>query len=286
MTTPLNFFAHRDASTPCRELIEFLTDVPISRNGTDIARTQLRAYPRHTYSWDVVLPKTANKTSLTSLRTGEAFIVPLWCHNFERPSLGPSAGIAANSPLVAGLTPGSDWLLTSADAFAWSDEYYIAAPAAIGRPVSDSRSIAYVTNSIQRMPVSFRLVDFKEVVDAYTGPTSGGLPLLSPFTANWVEPAEQIDVNASAFDNGHLDLYDMRYSKRTFTLQLTLGSREQIIAFRQLVFALKGRKNPLRWAAPGADESTWRLASDGVEISYLRPGLAKCQLSLIELDTP
>jgi hypothetical protein len=286
MTTPLNFFAHRDASTPCRELIEFLTDVPISRNGTDIARTSLRAYPRHTYSWDVVLPKTADKAALTALRTGEAFIVPLWCHAFQRPDLEPTAGIASTSPLVVALTPLSEGRLSAADAFAWEEGNYIAAPAAIGRPVSDSRSITYITPVIQRMPVSFRLVDFKEVVGAYAGPTSEGLPLLSPFTANWVEPAEQVDVNANAFDAGHLDLYDVRYSKRTFTLQLTMTSREQIIAFRQLIFALKGRKNPLRWAAPGAAESTWRLASDGVEISYLRPNLATCQLSLIELETP
>ena len=285
MSTPQNFFAHRDASTPCRELLEWLTDVPISRNGTDTARRQLRAYPRHTYSFDVLLTKNADKASLAALRAGELFVVPLWCHAFERPATVANAGVVGPtaSPLVVALTPGSAGLLTAAQAFAWSEQYYIAAPAALGRPVADARSISYITSGIQRTGVSFRLVDFKEVVSAYTGPTSAGLPTLTPFTENWVNPAEQIDVNSSGFDDGHLDLYDVRYMKRGFTLDLTLRGRAQILEFRRLVFALRGRLNPLRWAAPGEAESTWRLASDGVEISYLRPNLATCQLSLTEI---
>jgi len=282
-TQPQNFFAHRDASTPCQELLEWLTDVQISRNGTDAARSQLRAYPRQTYSFDVVLPSSADKSALAALRSGDTFVVPLWCHAFQRPDSEPTAGRATALPLIAQLTPGSAGLLLVADAFAWSEGYYIAAPAALGRPVADARSISYITPVANRASCSFRLVDFREVVSPYTGPISGGLPTLGPFTGNWTAPAEEITVNANAFDTGHLDLYDVRYLKRGFTLDLTLTSRAQILEFRRLLFALKGRLNPLRWSAPGEAESTWRLDSDGVEISYLRPGLATCQLSLVQL---
>ena len=284
MTAPANFFAHRDASTPCRELLEWLTDVPIARDGTDAARSQLRAYPRHTYSFDIVSTKDGDKAWLSALRTGETFLLPLWCHAFQRPDTEASAGVAATSPVLVGLTPHGEGVAVPAGAFAWDVDSYIAAPAALGRPVADSRSVTFVTSGIQRTAVAFRLLDFKEEVAAYSGPTSGGLPTLAPFTGYWTNPKEQVDVNANAFDNSHLDLYEARYFKRTFTLDLTLTTRAQILAFRQLMFALKGRLNPVRWAAPGEAESTWRLASDSVDISYHRPGLATCQLSLVQLE--
>jgi hypothetical protein len=100
----------------------------------------------------------------------------------------------------------------------------------------------------------------------------------------WTNPAEQVDINANSHDAGHLDLHEVRYMKRIFTLDLTLTSRAQILDFRRLLFALKGRLNPLKWTAPGEGaETTWRMASDGVELSYLRPSLATCRLSLVQL---
>jgi hypothetical protein len=283
MSTPQPFPAHRDASTPCRELLEWLTDVPIASDGTDAARTQLRAYPRHTYSYDVVSPPVADKAPIAALRSAETFIVPLWCHAFERPALAPSAGIAAMSPQVMALDSISRGLLSNADAFTWPTGYYISAPAAIGRPVADARSITYINDAAQKSSVSFQLVDFKEVVGGYRGATSALVPTLEPFTGYWTQPVEQVTVNANSYDAGHLTLYDVRYVKRHFTLSLTFTNRAQILAFRRLLFALRGRLNPVKWAAPGEAESSWRLSADSVEISYLRPSLATCSLSLVQL---
>lgn len=283
MTTAL-FPAHRDASSPCRELLEWLTDVQIAIDGTDNARRKLRAYPRHTYSYDVVLPPSADKTPLDALRTAETFTIPLWCHAFQRPDLEATAGIAAVDPKTIALSATSEGVIYDADAFTWPDDFYIAAPAALARPVSDTRSIAYVTTGAQRSSVSFRLLDFKEVVAAYTGPTVGGLPSLDTFTAYWVKPAEDVHEEADSFDEGHLTLYDVHYRQRSFTLSLTLPSREVIEAFRQFLFALEGRLNPLSWTAPGdEDPTTWRLAADAIELAYRRPNFATCTLSLIQL---
>lgn len=282
-TTPQNFFAHRDASTPCKELLEWLTDVPIAVNGTDSTRRQLRAFPRHTYSFDIVLPPNADKTSLTGLRTADEFMVPLWCHAFQRPQLLPDAGVTSNAPQIMQLTPQSTGVLCDASAFAWAEGYYLAAPAALGRLVADGRSISYVTSAMQRSSVSFRLIGFSENVGAYEGALVDGLPSLDVFTQYWTSPGEQIDATGETYDAGHIELSDTLYRKRTFTITLTLTSRADILSFRRLLFALKGRLNAFSWTVPGEAPSTWRLASDGVELSYLRPGLATCQLSVTEL---
>jgi len=283
MSTPQPFTADRDASTPCTELLEWLTDVPIARDGTDAARTQLRAYPRHTYSYDVALLSDHDKAALSALRTAETFLVPLWCHAFQRPATSPTAGVSVASPVVALLSSKSEGIFMPAADFSWEDGYYIAAPAAVGRMVSDNRSIAYAKKTIQTASVSFRLLDFKEAIDAYDGPTSGGLPTLDAFTTVWVKPSEQIDVASAVLETGHLDLFEVLYLKRNVTIEVPLRSREQIEAFRRLMFALKGRLNPLKWTVPGEAEKTWRLGSDGVEISYLKPNLATCKLSLVQL---
>lgn len=284
MTTAQLFPAHRDASTPCTELLEWLTDVQIAIDGTDDARRQLRAFPRHTYSYDVVLPPSADKSPLDTLRTAESFVVPLWCHAFQRPDLEATAGIATTDPKTVALTATSEGVLYDADAFTWPDDYYIAAPAALARPVADSRSIAYITKTAQKSSVSFLLLNFKEVVADYDGPTVDGLPSLDTFTPYWNEPAEDVTEVADKFDEGHLTLHDLHYFQRTFSLSLTLPSREVIEDFRRFLFALKGRLNPMAWTAPGdEDPTTWRLASDGVALTYLRPNFATCKLSLIQI---
>jgi hypothetical protein len=170
----------------------------------------------------------------------------------------------------------------------WSDTYDVAAPLARARFAADQRGISHATWQVSLASVSFRLIDFHEAVPAYSGPVSASrpaLPLLDSLTEAGDSLAEQIDVNTDSADNGLIDLYEVRYVKRTYTLNVVLNTREKVLAFRSLLFTLRGRLNPVRWTAPGdAEEKTWRLASDAVELTYPCPGRASCTLSLTELD--
>jgi hypothetical protein len=285
MPTPPVFLAPRDARTPVVERLEWGTDVQPSRNGTE-SRVQLRPFPRHTVSFDVLLNTPAARASLSALRQETRFLVPLWQHAFERPADSPDAGICAvqNTCLLL------DHSGTAAEVptpLLWPSWAHLAAPAAIARGVSDQRTIRHVTKKVGTTAVSFQLEHYDEDVAPYAGPTSGGLPLLDVFTTSASSISEQIDIDANKNDTGLLDgLYEARFIKRSFTLTLTLSSRADVLAFRRLLFVLKGRLNPLRWTPPFDDEPerTWRLSADAVELSYLRPGLAQCTLSLMELS--
>lgn len=287
MPTPYNFTAPRNGATPVVEHLEWLTDVRTSRNGTE-QRTARRAYPRYTYNFDIYSASDISRACLQALRLETSFLVPLWPHVFERPDTDPTAGIAATSPQVM--------QLDSAGAFAastgpvtWADGYQVAAPCALARYGGAQRALTHVVSGkIATSAVSFRLEDFEEDVAAYAGAFSLSMPdfpLLDPFTSYGGGLAEQVNDNANTSDNGNLDVYESRYIERVYTLNIVLNSRTRILAFRQLMFSLKGRLGVLRWTAPGDTvERSWRLAADAVALSYTRPGYATTTLSLKQLS--
>lgn len=223
---------------------------------------------------------------MAALRTETRFLVPLWPHVFERPEGAPDAGISVISPQVMLLDHAGAFEVQSAPVL-WAGYQDIAAPCAVARYVGEQRSFRHTPWEVSAGAVAFRLEAFQEVVAAYGGPHSAAfpsLPLLDSFTVAGGGMTEQIDVDSNVSDNGLLDLYEARYIKRSYTLSIVLNSRAQILQFRRLLFALRGRLNPLRWTAPGdTAEATWRLASDAVELSFLRPGLVTCTLSLTEI---
>jgi hypothetical protein len=285
MPTPFAFPVPRDARTPVIERLEWLTDLQPSMNGVE-SRRGLRAFPRQTYSFDVIANTPASKTALFSLRSEMSFLVPLWCHVFERPNTVPDAGISTTSPQVMLLDHKGNYSLVTGPV-TWSTGCDLAAPCAPARYTTNSRSFTRVTGLMDSAKVSFRLDAFKEAVAVYGGATSSslaGVPLLDPYTATGSALSEQIAVDANDWDNGWLDITEARFIKRNYSVSITLNTRAAILQFRQMLFALRGRLNPLRWTAPGdAVEKTWRLNSDAIELSYLRPGLLKCTLTLTEL---
>jgi hypothetical protein len=290
MPTPFPFTATRHAATPATETLEWGTDVRIASDGTE-QRSSKRAYPRYTYACDIITLGEPARACLQALRLETSFLVPLWPHVFERPDVGPTAGIAASAPQVMQL----DYFSAHAEGTApitWDDAYAVAAPCAVARIDGTQRAMAHITSTESTAKVQFRLIDFEEAVAPYAGafspslPDPMALPLMDPFTGLGGGMSEQIPDNVNAFDNGNLDLVETRYLERIYTLEVVLPTRAQILDFRRLLFALKGRMHPFRWTAPGdAEERIWRLAADSVVLSYLRPGIVKTTLSFKQLAT-
>ncbi len=285
MPTPFVFSAPRDARSPVVERLEWATDVQSSRDGTE-QRAQLRPMPRHTVSFDVLLHTEAARACMAALRQETRFLVPQWQHVFEQPTAAPDAGVSVLQGSCLALDH-FGYAVEVAPPFAWPAGTDVAAPAAVARLAADQRSIRHITGRVASAPASFQLEQFDEDVPAYDGPVSpSGIPLLDVFTETAQGITEQVDVDANKSDTGLIDgLYEARFFKRTFTLTVTLRNRAEVLAFRRLLFALKGRLNPLRWTPPYdcEAEGTWRLAADAVELSYLRPNLAQCTFSITQL---
>lgn len=284
-TTPYTLCAPRDARSPVVERLEWATDVQVARSGAE-RRTQLRPYPRHTVSFDVALHTPLAREAMPAIREGALFVVPLWQHVFERGQGAPDAGLVAGleSCLALDHRGRGEQLGTPLSWPEWAD---VAAPAALARPVGDSRAITHVVRRVGTSSLSFQLIDHREAVGPYDGPTAGGLPLLDVFTETAQGIAESSAISSNFFDTGLIDgLSEIRHVKKGFSLSLTLGSRAQILAFRRLLFSLQGRLKALAWTPPYDEETlgTFRLAADGVELSYLRPGLATCTLSLTRVS--
>lgn len=285
MHTPFFFTAPRDASQPITERLEWLTDVQISRNGTE-TRKAIRSLPRYTYAYSILVTNPVSRACLEALRSETAFVVPLWCHSFEGNVTAPDAALSDTMQVLALDQQGGYTL--EVPPVAWTGTYSLGAPAALARYAGNQRSFSYRTGKVSSGSVAFRLESFNEAVPAYAGPASSSMPdmfLLDRFTLTGSSIQEQIDDNANTSDNGLLDVYESRYIKRNYTVTVSLNSRAAILEFRALMFALRGRLNAFRWLAPGdTQEATWRLATDAVEIKYLRPGLASCTLSLTQLQ--
>lgn len=280
MTTPTHFTAHRDRSQPAIERFEWLTALATGRDGTEHLEGPLRASPRMSYQWSIVLPPAADKSALAALRTADEFIAPLWPHAFQRPDVAPTAGIASTAAKVFSLSHMSAGTLMNADAFGWGAGHYIAAPAVRARFLEPSRSIAYSTSTSQSAPVAFLLVGFKESFAPYTGPSIDGVLSLAPFVAYWTQPSEQITVVEVLDDAGHVQAIEPRFRRRVFTLRVQLTTRAAVVEFRRFLLTLQGRLTPLCWAAPGEAVSTWRLDSDTVELNYDGPRTASCSLPI------
>lgn len=276
----LNVFnAPRDARQPLTEQLAWSTDVQVARRGAE-SRRALRAYPRQTISFDVLFSTPSARASLGLLRTGGEVLVPLWQHAFERPSEAPDAGLVPLGNVLA-LTHTGAHQTIPLGSFTWPSGFEIAAPAAKARILSNQRQLTHVNGRIAQAKAAFQLLSFDEDV---APPASGTLDL-DAFCYAFVSN-EQLDTDANEHDNGTQDgVYETRYQKRSFSIAVTLRDRAAVVAFRQFLFATQGRLSALTWTPPfdAAPQGLWRLASDTVEISYLRPSYATCTLSLVEL---
>lgn len=76
--------APRDARSPVVERLEWATDVQIARSGAE-RRTQLRPYPRHTISFDVLLGTPLAREALPANREGALFVVQRRADRPRRP---------------------------------------------------------------------------------------------------------------------------------------------------------------------------------------------------------
>ncbi len=279
MPTPFLFIAPRDAKSPVTERIESPTDVQTSANRTRV-RNGACAFPRLSYSYEVLALNPVTVENLKALRLETSFLVPLWPHVFERPDVAPTAGIAANGVSVQ-LDQFQGAVQTGGFPIAWGEPYGICAPLALARYAGAQRSLNHVRiGRILTTSVSFRLENFKELIAPYTGAMSQGMPLLDVFANNGSQWSESINETADEFDNGHLPLYESLYFTNTLSTKILLRTRQEVVDFRRLVFSLKGRLKPMRWAPPGEPEATFYLAGDAVEIAYYRPSLATCVLTL------
>lgn len=304
-TTPFTLTAPRDGRSPVRERLEWLTDLQTSRNGTE-RRVQLRATPRHFVGFDVLLHTAAARTTLAQLLTpGADYVLPLWQHAYQRPQFLPDVG--HNTALAANASPvGRGGLVfTNMDGAAellfWPDpnwppvgqtwvmhtEAEFAAPAAVGRLTSEARQLLTATRQVSLAPVEFQLLDYAESVGAWDGLTVGGTPSLDEIAAH-AEPGSLTgEAVSTVYDPQVGDpLRRAWYSKQTLELSLVLPDRAAILAFRRLLFALKGRLNPVHYSPPieGQAPGLFRLSADSVELQYVHPGLARCTFSLTRIS--
>lgn len=296
MTTP-NFFLMPDGNQRISERLECLSAVPVSRNGNEPLRHALRAYPRASVMASFIVYASQYADLLQAMRDGDEFMIPYWPHiarvgvaAFESGLQFPVVGspqqavvFGSSAPAVFNLTTiVSSGLLTTAvfNGGVMPAGGQAAYPMVRARLEGD-RGFEYVTNGLIRTSLTFRLLDFDEVVPAYTGPMSSGLPLLANVDGGQAI-VETVKVVENRVDKGHLVLAERLYSKRSVTLLLRWNTREQISTFRNLFISrLQGSVGRLRYTLPGDGvERTWALAQDFIEITTWRAGLAECSISL------
>lgn len=290
MSTP--FFLFPDGASPTVERIEALTDVQISRNGTE-RRAALRAYPRYGLSANFVVIGPAALAAFAPMRSGSPVLVPAWMHPFESTD--------GASPVVDAIhTPGPSrsflvrsrngaWRQVSFAVLAdrtlagWDAADVRAWPLVEARSTDDSFDIEHRSMNARLVSLSLMSTSVDEG-ELPAVPMLDGKPVLSA-RADWSQaPSEGTAFSSNAWDAGHLTEWELRHAKRTVSVQFTLMSRQAVLEFRAFMRALRGRFQAFRYADPtSGDMKTWRLGNDVVELQYFKPGLARCALQLVEL---
>lgn len=273
-----------NAAEPQRERLEWLTDLLVALDGTEVSRP-MRAYPRYTYSGLFSFFQSEERQLFAALREQFEILVPLSPHVFRGPKLAPDAGLAAVSPLAVAYSPSgvaNTDIPVSPEVAAASLWMCPVAPAWLNQ----ATEIEHLTSTVARARLSFQLVNFEEAVPAYSGPTSAGLFLL-PVRQNWSTTArERINPVVETADFGNLRSALLRHSKRSVSFSVLIKSRAELLEFRSFLFAMEGRAGRFRWTfGPDGVEKTWRLAQDVVEIEYLnaRRGVARVSLEFVEV---
>ncbi|GJI97043.1 hypothetical protein RugamoR57_37610 [Duganella caerulea] len=292
--TPTPFLLEPTGAAPRIERLSFATDVETHRDGSE-RRSASRAYPRLSLSAQYVLLRNDPEATLAPLRAGGTLLVPAWQHQFASSSGAPPV-VDAGVPLVGerewlirnrrgiwrdvtlGFLPGTNVL------DGWSADDALAIPLHVAQLAEDSFDVEYSTPTARTVSLSFDVEANLEVPQPWP---DGGLGLAFPERHNWAATLkESSSFSANRFDAGNLRLRELRYAKRTLGLSLTLMDRSAIVEFRRWIYAVRGRLNAFAWQAPhDAEPRLWRLGSDDVEIQYLKPSLATCQLSLVEVTT-
>jgi len=278
-------------AAPRIERFSFATDVETHRDGSE-RRSASRAYPRLTLSAQYMQLRSDPADSLAPLRAGGMLLVPAWQHQFVSSSGAPPL-VDAGVPLVGerewlvrsrrgawrvvtlGFLPGTNVL------DGWSAADALAIPLHVAQLAEDSFDVEYSTPATV-MPVSLSF-DVEANLETPAPWSDGGL--VFPERQDWsARLRESTAFSVSRFDAGNLRLRELRYVKRTLGLSLTPMGRAAIVEFRRWIYAVRGRLNAFTWRAPmDAETRLWRLGSDDVEIQYLKPSLATCQLTFVEV---
>lgn len=299
MSTP-TFFTWPTGAEPLVERFTELTALETGYNGTE-HRRPCRAFPRYGLSATFLL-FDSERGETAPLETNLAVLVPAWMHRLTKPD-------NAGGPLVTAVhreggvrkflvetTAGKRELLSAVvaannstvypniDGPAWLPGMVAAYPLVEARLDTDSFGVEVVGPDAHSAALSFQSDSVQEPIPAYTGPTSGGLPMLVERLDWSVRPRRETGFNANTFDNGHLSTFNLRHAKRTVPVQFTCLSREAALELRQFLRQLRGRYQAFRWVGFDGFERTYRLASDTWEMQWRGCATATCSLRFVELE--
>lgn len=292
------FLVLADGASPRVERLEWLTDVQISRNGTEHRRA-LRALPRWSQSGQLVLLddyRGGQISALEPILAGQAVTAPCWMHQI--PVL---AGGATTADAIVRASTVADFLAVPPNAGPFP---------AVALSVGASRGIAAANPATQLALyplLEMRCTDgidaearspgvrvmqltltatspLNETVDAWTDVGDNELPNF-PVRLNGREAVRDAAAfSAKSFDAGHLWSWEPRYSKRTVSGLISLLSRAEIIEMRRFLYAVRGRAVAFNWHCPLDDEpKLWRFASDSLELAYTTPSIAELRFSATEV---
>lgn len=265
-----------------------------SRDGTEVF-TCVRAIPRITIAGSFKFLKNVSDDALAALyeNSDDGLRVPAWMHPLKLNEAGE-----LQSDALVNIGESNLFWLRDAETKLWSfvecntagafpvplatldvEGYDAGFPVLQTRLADTTTSVEYVTPTVRTTSLGFTAFEHKESLpelwdgETLPGRVNGATPL--GLSLSYAE---------NLFDQGNLTTRALRYSKRAVKLSLWLGSRLDITTFRDFVFRMKGRSGRcfLRTSAD-ADVKPYRLASDDVTLDYVKPSLASCELSLIEL---
>jgi len=283
------------------ERFEFLTDVFTAYDGSEGVRQALRAFPRMSFDYNFVLSTDEERTAFEPLLANERVLLPLYCHAFRwsqgtPPLVDAVFGSNFARPLLVANQDGSrerrDFFIYQGRIDFRSGGYrpgdLVAWPLVEARLDTESIEVEHPSPVITTLSATFKAYDFDETSPSWGGPESLGLPLLTENNNFRAAVSETLSFSANTFDAGHLTSFEVRHRKRAVSVLITLTDRQAVAQFRRFIRAVRGRAGAFRWECPlgrmaDRSESTWRLASDTVELNYYNPSLAECSLRFVEL---
>ena len=294
MSEPTPFLLEPARSAPRVERLSFGTDVETHRDGSE-RRAAFRAYPRLALSAQYTFLKGTTEAALEPIREGDTLLVPAWLHQFHAESEGApvaDAGVvltAGPQPFLVRAMDGT-WRVASfgfgsgGQLAGWSSSDWLAVPLHTAELSEDSFSLDYTTPTVRTVSLSFDAAINLEAPEPWPEPLD---ELTFPQRHNWATGLrEDVSFRTNRFDAGNVRLREKLYSKRSISVAVLLTDRAAIVEFRRWVYATRGRLNSFTWQSPqDTAPGRWRLASDDIEIQYLKPALASCNLTLIETNS-
>ncbi len=287
MTTPiLEIYPYSTSNSPlCTETLGWLTDLQISRNGTEL-RTRIRLIPRRSYSMNVAFNDAIKnpmslRNSVKELQ-GEQMYFPLWSFAKTVPYAGSVHGKDTNL--------GSSNCLRINDAMSWSlgpetsTGVRIVMPACKGL-IGDISERNDIYGKLTSFTVNFDALNHNEQPAAYPGPFLNSIPVFDfQYVLLGSESTNEHKKQVRRVEDKNLFVEDYSYSETFHKTEVALVGEEEIQRFRSFLYACEGRLNPFYFKGPFNPElSLYRLSTDDVSITYIDRKLATVQLTFKEL---